>query len=62
MKHIKIIIIRYLHAKTCDSCYTFKHVLWASNTQVPLDGTLHTNKHNIYILHIIHIQLTSISK
>lgn len=28
--------------------------LW-SNTQVSLDCTLHTNKHNIYVLHAVNI-------
>ena len=37
----------YLDVRTCESSSTFKHLLWASNTEITLDNTLHTNKYDI---------------
>ena len=43
-------MIRYLEAGTCESCSTFKHVLWASRAHVSLYNILHTKKvKNLYI-------------
>ena len=48
---------RYLEARTCELCSTFKHVLLAPNTQVLSENTLHTNKNNIFILHITNLNI-----
>ena len=44
----------YLEARSCERRSTFKHVLWAPNTQASLDTPLYTNnEYNTNILSIL---------
>ena len=47
------IITLYLETRTCETSFTLEHVLWVPKTHDSLDNTLHTDKHNSYILQTI---------
>lgn len=59
MKHLQIIMMHYLEARTCEPGRTFKHVLWAPNTQVSLISPC--AQKNITAIYYI-TQLTSVNK
>ena len=52
----------YLKARTCKLCSTFKHVLWALNTQVLQDNSLRTNnEYKVYKYAYIHLWTVTIN-